>query len=66
MKLIVNGDQIDFDNISSVDDLANSLKIGKEGSAIELNGEITKQRDWSSLRLKDGDRLEMITFVGGG
>jgi thiamine biosynthesis protein ThiS len=33
---------------------------------IELNGKIIRQNDWAAVILADGDRLELLAFVGGG
>ena len=34
--------------------------------AVELNGDILPKYEYSDTMLKDGDRLEVVTFVGGG
>jgi len=34
--------------------------------AVELNREIVSRAQWSGTQLKDGDRLEIVHFVGGG
>ena len=34
--------------------------------AVEINGEIPKRDQWSSIALKESDRIEFIRFVGGG
>ena len=34
--------------------------------AVELNGEILPKYKYSETRLKDGDSMEIVTFVGGG
>ncbi len=34
--------------------------------AVELNGTIVPKSDYSSTVLKDGDKLEIVSFVGGG
>jgi thiamine biosynthesis protein ThiS len=34
--------------------------------AIELNREIVSREQWAQTPLKDGDRLEIVHFVGGG
>ncbi len=33
---------------------------------IELNQQIIKQQHWSTTMLNEGDRLELLCFVGGG
>jgi thiamine biosynthesis protein ThiS len=34
--------------------------------AIEHNGNIVPRAEWTDARLADGDRLEIVHFVGGG
>jgi len=34
--------------------------------AIELNGNIIKQADFGSTTITDADKLEIVSFVGGG
>jgi sulfur carrier protein len=33
---------------------------------VELNGQIIKQQQWAETQLNSGDRLELLSFVGGG
>lgn len=34
--------------------------------AVEYNGNILSKKDWDGIMLSDADRLEIVTFVGGG
>lgn len=34
--------------------------------AVEVNGQILKKQDYSVTRIKDGDVIEIVGFVGGG
>ena len=34
--------------------------------AVELNGEILPKNEYADRMLEDGDRMEVVTFVGGG
>ena len=34
--------------------------------AVEYNGKILKKEDYSEILLRDGDKLEVVSFVGGG
>lgn len=40
--------------------------LKKEGIVIELNGAILAKELWEQTKLNDGDRLEIVRFVGGG
>jgi sulfur carrier protein len=66
MKLIINGEEKSLDKVSSVSDLLRELGLKADRVAVELNREIAARTSWDSTRLKDGDRLEIVQFVGGG
>lgn len=46
--------------------LIERLGMKPDRVAIELNREIAPRDRWSEVALKDGDRLEIVHFVGGG
>jgi thiamine biosynthesis protein ThiS len=66
MKLIINGEEKSVDKVSSVSDLLRELGLKADRVAVELNREIAARGSWDSTHLKDGDRLEIVQFVGGG
>jgi sulfur carrier protein len=43
-----------------------SKGLNPEARVGELNQQIIKQERWQPTELKDGDRLELLSFVGGG
>jgi len=66
MELIINGEKITTkDNIILLDLLKEKNLEGKVMAAA-VNMDIVKQVDWDSFKLKDGDKLELLDFVGGG
>ena len=65
MRLIINGDNIDS-NAGTVRELLDELKIVSGRVAVEVNLSIIKKAEYESCRLKDGDRIEVVNFVGGG
>jgi sulfur carrier protein len=46
--------------------LVESLNMKADRVAVELNREIASRERWPRTILKDGDRLEIVHFVGGG
>jgi sulfur carrier protein len=66
MKLIINGEEKPVENVSSLSSLLQHLGLKADRVAIELNREIVARKVWDSTLLKDGDRLEIVQFVGGG
>lgn len=67
MKITLNGEIADLaPQIETLDDLLDHFAINKLRTALELNGQIIARYDYSSTQLKQGDCLEIVTFVGGG
>ena len=50
----------------SLNDLISLLKLNSKGIVLEVNLNIIKQKDWKNFILKEGDSVEIITFMGGG
>jgi thiamine biosynthesis protein ThiS len=66
MKLIINGESRDFPEGLTLTSLIAHLGMKADRVAVELNLEIVPRPQWDSSVLKDGDRLEIVHFVGGG
>ena len=66
MKLILNGSEREFPQALSLADLVEQLGMTANRVAAELNHEIISRDQWSSTKLREGDRLELVHFVGGG
>ncbi len=65
MNLIINGEsQVSLADTLSA--LVEQLGMKSDRVAIELNREIVPRDQWSHTRLTEGDRLEIVHFVGGG
>lgn len=50
----------------SVADVIEEMDIDIRTIAVELNEEIVSKADYDSTTLKEGDVLEVVSFVGGG
>jgi thiamine biosynthesis protein ThiS len=66
MILQINGTPREFDSAITVLGLVELLEMKADRLAIELNLNIVPREQWPSTELKDGDRLEIVHFVGGG
>ena len=66
MKLIINGDTREFEENKTLQNILNELSLDGKVMAAAVNMEIIKQDSWSTCILKDGDKLELLDFVGGG
>lgn len=51
---------------ATVMELIRELRLPPEGVAVEVNLSVVSKRDYVSLRLKEGDAVEIVNFVGGG
>ena len=65
MRLVINAEEREF-AASTLDALIEELGMKGDRVAVELNREIVPRVHWSTTALKDGDRLEIVHFVGGG
>ncbi len=51
---------------STLDALVEQLALAPERLAIELNREVVRRAEWPLRTLAEGDRVEIVHFVGGG
>jgi sulfur carrier protein len=66
MKIRLNGDTAEFKEGLTVSELLRELEIEPRGVAVEVNMKIVKKKDFEGFRLKEGDSVEIVSFVGGG
>ena len=66
MKVIINGETINVAQDTNLKKLLVNLELDEKVMAAAINMEIIKQSNWNSHILKDGDKLELLDFVGGG
>ncbi|MFH1574690.1 MAG: sulfur carrier protein ThiS [Acidobacteriota bacterium] len=66
MNLQVNGQRRSVPQAITVGDLIRVLDVRPERIAVELNRRIVKKTDWVATTLQEGDRVEIVQFVGGG
>lgn len=66
MTLVINGEPRNFPDSLTLSGLVAQLGMKADRVAVELNLEIVPRERWDATTLKDGDRLEIVHFVGGG
>ena len=66
MKLQINGEERELAEGLTLAALLQQLGMKPDRVAVELNREIVRREAWGQTRLKTGDRLEVVQFVGGG
>ncbi|WP_297439963.1 sulfur carrier protein ThiS [Sulfurimonas sp.] len=66
MKLIVNGNEKEFRDTATLQEVLKELNLEGKVMAAAVNMEIVKQDSWDKYKPKEGDKLELLDFVGGG
>jgi sulfur carrier protein len=66
MKLFVNGDRRDVVEGATVADLVNEMETPPSGVAVAVNGEVVPKAGWGEAPLTEGDRVEVLSAIGGG
>jgi sulfur carrier protein len=66
MQVTVNGESRQVSQDLTLAQLVRELGLEKNPIAIELNREVVPRDRHGATRLRDGDRLEIVTLVGGG
>lgn len=66
LQVVVNGRPQDLAAGTTLLALLAELKVPSKGVAVEVNEQIVPRASHDSWQLKSGDRVEVVSFVGGG
>jgi thiamine biosynthesis protein ThiS len=66
MRLTINGETKESIGAATLKELLEELGIASERVAVEVNVSIVKKSEYETFRLKNGDVIEIVNFVGGG
>lgn len=66
MRIYVNSVERDVPEPASVQSLIEWLQLMNKRVAVEVNTELVTKSEWPGFKLKSGDRVEIVSFVGGG
>ncbi len=66
MNIIVNGEPQDVQGTLTVEGLLQSMDLRTDRVAVEINLTILDRSDFPTWSLKDGDKVEILSFIGGG
>lgn len=62
----VNGKEIEYTSGMTVQDLLISLSYSTSRIAVERLGEIIPKKNYANTLINDGDKIEIVCFMGGG
>ncbi|KAB2954553.1 sulfur carrier protein ThiS [Heliorestis acidaminivorans] len=66
MTVTINGEQVEVATGTTLISYLKEKELPMEGLIIEYNGTIIYQDDWEKIEFIEGDKIEILTFVGGG
>ena len=66
MKISFNGEPHDVDETTTISKILEHFEIDRRQVAVEVNLEIVPRADLDKYVLQEGDRIEVVTLVGGG
>lgn len=66
MHITLNGESVDIAEGSTVAGLLEHLQLHRERVAVEVNLDIVPKTAYDGHGLSDGDKIEIVHFVGGG
>jgi sulfur carrier protein len=66
MLVIINGDTTDIRDGIAVAELLEDLQISRDRVAVEVGLEIIPKALYATHILREGDKIEIVQFVGGG
>jgi sulfur carrier protein len=66
MRIQLNGEDHTLNGVSDVAGLIASLGLDGRKVAVERNLEIVAKSTYAATPVLDGDRIEIVTFIGGG
>ncbi|HXI22962.1 MAG TPA: sulfur carrier protein ThiS [Pyrinomonadaceae bacterium] len=66
MQIKLNGENHELAETCTLEDLVRELSLTPQRVAIELNQGVVRRDQWAETILNEGDRVEIVHFVGGG
>jgi len=66
MKVRVNGEAREFRDGLTLTELVRELALERRPIAIERNLQVVPKDRYDAIRLAEGDRIEIVSLVGGG
>jgi len=66
VNILLNGEDHEVPDDLRLEQLLDFFSLSKQRVAVEMNGSVIRRVDWHGTLINDGDRIEVVHFVGGG
>ena len=66
MNVMINGEPEVISTGTTVTALLQAREVEERGTAVAVNGDVVLRRHWDTSRLREGDRVELLTVAQGG
>ncbi|MBI3835054.1 MAG: sulfur carrier protein ThiS [Planctomycetes bacterium] len=66
MNVLLNGKPRTLTTEATVADLLLRMNMAPIRVAVEINEQLVSRKNFSETKIQEGDRIEVVTFVGGG
>lgn len=66
MLILLNGSSVDLGGPLTISGLLASHKLRPETVVVEYNLRVPTKAEYDSIEIRDGDRIEIVKFMGGG
>ncbi|MCK0471503.1 sulfur carrier protein ThiS [Halalkalibacter sp. APA_J-10(15)] len=65
MQLLINGEEHQL-NVGTLDEVVAHFELESQLVVTEVDGEIIDRSNWTTTAIKEGMKIELVQFVGGG
>jgi sulfur carrier protein len=66
VQIKLNGEAKEIEEGTTLERLVEQLALAPDRLAVELNRDVVRRAQWPQVTLREGDRVEIVHFVGGG
>ncbi len=66
ITIVLNGENKQIDDNSSIEQLLHNLDLGNKRLAVEINQEIIPRSNYGRHTLEESDKVEIVQAIGGG
>ncbi|MFN0277555.1 MAG: sulfur carrier protein ThiS [Pyrinomonadaceae bacterium] len=66
INILLNGETLEVAKEIKLDELLEFFSLPRKRVAIEINNSVVSRSDWPDIVIGEGDKIEVVHFVGGG